>query len=163
MSALVKDLLDGIEVAETWGIPEDQVAVTRVTVNGEGVPAASGALDWDYVRQYASVLDSGTEVYFYFSVSLDASVPPPDPQDLYSFTATVDVYSTGEHTCSWLAVCSMPVPGHYHHACSQSSGQKTVQLQCADVSCLAIWRHSLTTVSCLRGAGPDAKPAYIHI
>ncbi len=112
MSTLVDDLLTGITSRETptWGIPVEQVAVTRVTIDDEDVLAAQGALSWknvrQYVRQNASELDMGTNVLFYFSVSVDTSVPPPDPLELlptyFRGTLSVDRVYGGERVHGWL-------------------------------------------------------------
>ncbi len=67
-----------------WGMVE-QVAVTRVTVDGRDLPAmASGGLDWDYVRQYP--YNSVGDILFYITFSLDASVQPPGAYQLFMGT-----------------------------------------------------------------------------
>ncbi len=75
---MVDDLLSSITKPETptWGIPKERVAVTRVTIDDVDVSAGSGALDWEYVRQYP--YNDGGVVFLYFSVLTDTYVPPPD-------------------------------------------------------------------------------------
>ncbi len=84
LSSVVDDLLFYIESpeTETWGIPKERVAVTRVTIDDVDVSAGSGALDWEYVRQYP--YNDGGVVIVQFSVSVDASVPPPNATALSS-------------------------------------------------------------------------------
>ncbi len=83
LSDVVDDLRRGITANwySGWGMAE-QVAVTRVTVDGRDMPAmASGGLDWDYVRQYP--YSSVGDILFYVTLSLDASVPPPDAYQIF--------------------------------------------------------------------------------
>ncbi len=104
LSVLVENLLSGISRQDvwgpgTWGIPKDQVTVTRVAVNGMEVPPpTSGSLDWDYVRQYPY---SGGNVFLYFSVTVDSSKQEPDVEELAwkSNSDRVKLYNGGTRAC----------------------------------------------------------------
>ncbi len=97
---VVKNLLDGLGSAYTWGFTPEQVTLTRVTIANTNVLAAPGAKEaWEYMRQYPYIPPFGINITFHFSVSLDAARTPPREQELIYNTDADNVYQAynGEH------------------------------------------------------------------